>query len=204
MILRVNNTEFHWLATSQNLEVVTSHDYVAIGHAVMHKLFKDLRKRIAAHSAHKCTNTSHYLTMPDIFVQSFSHLKNKYDADKALQILKRIASLVKPIMRKRNWVLPVLAEFFPDNPNLLGTCPSSQSQANYSLTLNQIFGQDLVGVTNLYQGRSSWCLRCKYGRGDICTLAPWLCAWFIPSWRKYSGNCVTRGMLSNQLNRNWI
>ncbi len=23
-------------------------------------------------------------------------------------------------MRKRGWVLPVLAEFFPDNPNLLG------------------------------------------------------------------------------------
>ena len=58
--------------------------------------------------------------MPDIFVQSFSHLKDKRNADKALQILKRIASLVKPIMRKRNWVLKVLAEFFPDNPNLLG------------------------------------------------------------------------------------
>ena len=59
-------------------------------------------------------------SMPDIFVQSFSHLKDKHNADKALQILKRIATLVKPIMRKRNWVLKVLAEFFPDNPNLLG------------------------------------------------------------------------------------
>ena len=58
--------------------------------------------------------------MPDIFVQSFSHLKDKPNADKALHILKRIASLVKPIMRKRNWVLNVLAEFFPDEPNLLG------------------------------------------------------------------------------------
>ena len=58
--------------------------------------------------------------MPDIFVQTFSHLKDKHNADKALEILKRVASLVKPIMRKRNWVLPVLAEFFPDNANLLG------------------------------------------------------------------------------------
>jgi hypothetical protein len=61
--------------------------------------------------------------MSDIFVRTFSHLKDKYNADKALQILKRIASLVKPIMRKHNWVLPVLAEFFPDDANLLGTCP---------------------------------------------------------------------------------
>uniref|UniRef100_A0A8H7Y6U7 WLM domain-containing protein n=1 Tax=Psilocybe cubensis TaxID=181762 RepID=A0A8H7Y6U7_PSICU len=58
--------------------------------------------------------------MPDIFVQSFTHLKDKPNADKALHTLQRVASLVKPIMRKHNWVLPVLAEFFPDNPNLLG------------------------------------------------------------------------------------
>ncbi|OBZ79066.1 hypothetical protein A0H81_01444 [Grifola frondosa] len=34
--------------------------------------------------------------------------------------LQRIASLVKPIMRKRSWVLPVLAEFFPESPSLVG------------------------------------------------------------------------------------
>ncbi|KIM47632.1 hypothetical protein M413DRAFT_439304 [Hebeloma cylindrosporum] len=64
--------------------------------------------------------------MPDIFVQSFTHLKDKPNADRALHTLQRIASLVKPIMRKRNWVLPVLSEFFPDNPNLLG-----KSMPNY-------------------------------------------------------------------------
>ena len=58
--------------------------------------------------------------MSNIFVKTFSHLKDKRNADKALEILKRVASLVKPIMRKRNWVLPVLAEFYPDNANLLG------------------------------------------------------------------------------------
>ena len=53
-------------------------------------------------------------------VQSFTHLKNQPNGDRALHILQRIASLVKPIMRKHGWTLPVLAEFFPENPTLLG------------------------------------------------------------------------------------
>ncbi|KAH9929760.1 WLM domain-containing protein [Fomitopsis serialis] len=40
-------------------------------------------------------------------------------ADQALPMLQRIASLVKPIMRKHGWVLPVLSEFFPESPNLV-------------------------------------------------------------------------------------
>ncbi|KAF8899221.1 WLM domain-containing protein [Infundibulicybe gibba] len=58
--------------------------------------------------------------MPDTFVQSFTHLKDRPKADRALPMLQRVASLVKPIMRKHNWVLPVLAEFFPDSDNLVG------------------------------------------------------------------------------------
>ncbi|KAF5374890.1 hypothetical protein D9758_000541 [Tetrapyrgos nigripes] len=46
----------------------------------------------------------------------------------------RIASLVKPIMRKHGWVLPALAEFFPDNPNLLG----------HGLGLNVNMGQKIL------------------------------------------------------------
>ncbi|KAJ3814440.1 WLM domain-containing protein [Lentinula aff. lateritia] len=57
--------------------------------------------------------------MSEVYVQSFTHLKDRKSADKALEMLRRVASLVKPIMRKHSWVLPVLAEFFPDNPNLL-------------------------------------------------------------------------------------
>ncbi|KAI0660666.1 WLM domain-containing protein [Cubamyces menziesii] len=57
--------------------------------------------------------------MPDIFVKSFTHLKDRPNADRALPLLQRIASLVKPIMRKHGWVLPVLSEFFPESPNLL-------------------------------------------------------------------------------------
>ncbi|KII93965.1 hypothetical protein PLICRDRAFT_411312 [Plicaturopsis crispa FD-325 SS-3] len=58
--------------------------------------------------------------MTDTFVKSFTHLKDRPKADQALAMLQRIASLVKPIMRKHSWVLPVLSEFFPDDPNLLG------------------------------------------------------------------------------------
>jgi len=58
--------------------------------------------------------------MSDVFVKSFTHLKDRPKADRALPMLQRVASLVKPIMRKRGWVLPVLAEFFPDSPILVG------------------------------------------------------------------------------------
>jgi DNA-dependent metalloprotease WSS1 len=54
-------------------------------------------------------------------VKSFTHLKNRPHGDKALAILQRVASLVKPIMSARGWTLPVLSEFFPSNPGLLGT-----------------------------------------------------------------------------------
>ncbi|KAG6851382.1 hypothetical protein H0H93_005780 [Arthromyces matolae] len=57
--------------------------------------------------------------MSEVFVETFTHLKDKPKADRALPILQKIASLVKPIMRKHAWKLPVLAEFFPENPNLL-------------------------------------------------------------------------------------
>ena len=70
----------------------------------------------------RLSRTDHHLTilMPDIFVKSFTHLKDRPNANRALPLLQRVASLVKPIMRKHGWVLPVLSEFFPESPNLLG------------------------------------------------------------------------------------
>ena len=58
--------------------------------------------------------------MIDTSVKSFTHLKDRPKQDQALLLLQRIASLVKPVMRKHGWILPVLAEFFPESPNLLG------------------------------------------------------------------------------------
>ncbi|VDC01261.1 unnamed protein product [Peniophora sp. CBMAI 1063] len=48
----------------------------------------------------------------DSWVRSYEHLQHLPRADEALDLLKRIASLVKPIMRKHAWMLPTLAEFF--------------------------------------------------------------------------------------------
>ncbi|KAG2367675.1 WLM domain-containing protein [Suillus spraguei] len=58
--------------------------------------------------------------MLQTFVTSFTHLKDRPHADRALLMLQRVATLVKPIMRKHGWVLPLLSEFFPESPNLVG------------------------------------------------------------------------------------
>jgi hypothetical protein len=56
----------------------------------------------------------------DIWVLSYEHLKGHPRSDQALLFLQKVASRVKPIMRKHGWRLPVLAEFFPDSQNLVG------------------------------------------------------------------------------------
>ncbi|KAM7208097.1 DNA-dependent metalloprotease WSS1 [Naviculisporaceae sp. PSN 640] len=56
----------------------------------------------------------------DPLVMSYSHLSDLPRAKEALHTLKKIASLVKPIMRARGWRVGELAEFWPDQANLLG------------------------------------------------------------------------------------
>ncbi|KAI9260555.1 WLM domain-containing protein [Phascolomyces articulosus] len=56
----------------------------------------------------------------DNVIQNYTVLKRKTRSDEALQLLKRVASQVKPIMRKRGWKVVHFCEFFPTNPNLLG------------------------------------------------------------------------------------
>jgi len=56
----------------------------------------------------------------DPLILEFSHLRNLPREKEALQALKKIASLVKPIMRARNWKVGTLAEFYPNQQNLLG------------------------------------------------------------------------------------
>ncbi|KAL7410498.1 WLM domain-containing protein [Mrakia frigida] len=53
-------------------------------------------------------------------VLKFSHLVKMSEPEKALGLLEKIASLVKPIMKKHSWTLPLLSEFFPSSSNLLG------------------------------------------------------------------------------------
>lgn len=56
----------------------------------------------------------------DPLVGEFHHLTSKPRSDEALHIIQRIASVVKPIMRVRNWRVGTLAEFYPQEANLLG------------------------------------------------------------------------------------
>ncbi|KAK3329692.1 WLM domain-containing protein [Apodospora peruviana] len=56
----------------------------------------------------------------DALVHSYSHLRNFPREKEALHSLKKVASLVKPIMRARGWTVGELAEFYPDQNNLLG------------------------------------------------------------------------------------
>lgn len=53
-------------------------------------------------------------------IYAYSHLKKLKREDEALHTLRKIASLVKPIMRARSWQVGTLAEFYPDQQNLLG------------------------------------------------------------------------------------
>jgi hypothetical protein len=50
----------------------------------------------------------------------YVHLAHLNRADDALHTIRKIASCVKPIMRKRGWRVGVLAEFYPNEGNLWG------------------------------------------------------------------------------------
>ncbi|CAJ2500690.1 Uu.00g035430.m01.CDS01 [Anthostomella pinea] len=56
----------------------------------------------------------------DPLVLSYSHLADFPRANDALHSLKKIASLVKPLMRARGWKVKQLTEFYPGQQNLLG------------------------------------------------------------------------------------
>ena len=57
----------------------------------------------------------------DPLISNYSHLRGQPREAEALQALQKIASLVKPVMRQRGWCVTTLAEFYPDERNLLGT-----------------------------------------------------------------------------------
>lgn len=50
----------------------------------------------------------------------YVHMRNFARDQEALQILRKAASCVKPIMRKRGWRVGQLCEFFPEQANLWG------------------------------------------------------------------------------------
>ena len=56
----------------------------------------------------------------DPLVVEYQHDKHRPRESEALLILQKIASLVKPIMRQRDWKIGTLSEFYPAQKNLLG------------------------------------------------------------------------------------
>ncbi|KAF2634157.1 WLM-domain-containing protein [Massarina eburnea CBS 473.64] len=56
----------------------------------------------------------------DAHFDAYEHLKHLPRDGEALNMLRKAASMVKPMMRKRGWKVGTLAEFLPDEPQLLG------------------------------------------------------------------------------------
>ncbi|KAL1794590.1 hypothetical protein ACET3X_006406 [Alternaria dauci] len=56
----------------------------------------------------------------DAHFDAYEHLKHLPRDGDALHMLRKAASMVKPMMRKRGWKVRTLAEFLPDEPQLLG------------------------------------------------------------------------------------
>ncbi len=45
----------------------------------------------------------------DMYVQSYSHLKGRPHEEKAIPMMWKVASLIKPIMHEHGWTLPLLS-----------------------------------------------------------------------------------------------
>ena len=60
--------------------------------------------------------------MPELdpLVLRYSHLRDQPREKDALHMLRKVASLVKPLMRQRGWKVGELGEFLPREQNLLG------------------------------------------------------------------------------------
>lgn len=63
-------------------------------------------------------------------IGAYTHLDKLDRAADALHTLKKIASLVKPIMRARGWRVGTLSEFYPDQQNLLGKLNNTSNMSN--------------------------------------------------------------------------
>lgn len=52
-------------------------------------------------------------------VHKIQELKRQNRNEEAREILEWVSKQVQPILRKREWTVPLLREFLPKNPNLL-------------------------------------------------------------------------------------
>ncbi|KAI1334206.1 WLM-domain-containing protein [Xylariaceae sp. FL0016] len=94
--------------------------------------------------------------MPEVdpLISSYSHLAEFPRAKEALHTLKKIASMVKPIMRARGWKVRQLHEFYPDDPRLLGLNVNRQRiyvRLRYSGDCTQFYPFESVLDTMLHE-----------------------------------------------------
>lgn len=75
--------------------------------------------RVGGPSNHQKSYPSSFQEHDSLF-GSYEHLMDCPQPEEALLRLRKIASLVKPLMRKRSWKVKVLTEFLPDDQRLLG------------------------------------------------------------------------------------
>lgn len=71
----------------------------------------------------------------DALVGAYCHLRYLPRHQDALRMLQRVASLVKPLMRKRRWRVGSLVEF--NNPGLLGMNENRGQRINLRLRYNR-------------------------------------------------------------------
>ena len=74
--------------------------------------------RKAERRKHSDSTTS--MSEIDAHFNAYEHLKHLPREAEALHTLRKVASVVKPIMRKRAWKVNTLCEFLPPEANLLG------------------------------------------------------------------------------------
>ncbi|GAW11342.1 hypothetical protein ANO14919_006860 [Xylariales sp. No.14919] len=95
--------------------------------------------------------------MPEVdpLIFSYSHLADFPRAADALHTLKKVASLVKPLMRARGWKVGQLTEFYPNQQNLLGLNVDRGQRIclrlRYPGDRNQFFPIEQVADTMLHE-----------------------------------------------------
>jgi len=88
----------------------------------------------------------------DAHFDAYEHLKHLPRETEALHMLRKAASMVKPMMRKRGWKVGTLAEFLPDEPQLLGR---KHSVSTPSSVANQFRSQHQPHRENPHQAEIS-------------------------------------------------
>lgn len=91
----------------------------------------------------------------DALVGEYQHDRHRRRESEALLILRKIASIVKPIMRRRAWRVGTLCEFYPPQRNLLGLNMNGGMKIclrlRYPGDANQFLPMDQVVDTMLHE-----------------------------------------------------